>query len=285
MIPSDIGQNIRRARKARGITQEQLAALLYVSRQTVSSWENARTQPDYETLQKLSELLGVSMSDLFGAADQPAPQEPIAAEPLPKEVPPAPPADTPQSSFPPVLPEVVQPKEEPATESRTKALYLAVAACALACALLAAWFFARQTAYSPEQFMKTAVPAEGQAYVTLYVKDSRVNLISGKDYPTWSYGLYLREDHGVGFQIETLRLVYFLADGQTVEVGYSASDIARMKQTSHLNGYGLMALFPGYTPSEQNPAHPVGVGALLEGRDDGMHAQAYTLYIPLDLYP
>ena len=69
MMPENIGQHIRQARKAKGITQDQLASLMYVSRQTVSSWENARTQPDYETLQKLASLLDINLAQVFGAAE------------------------------------------------------------------------------------------------------------------------------------------------------------------------------------------------------------------------
>ena len=54
-----LGQRIRNARKAKGMTQEQLASALYVSRQTVSSWENDRSEPSYEMLANLMELLDI----------------------------------------------------------------------------------------------------------------------------------------------------------------------------------------------------------------------------------
>ena len=56
-----LGQRIRNARKAKGMTQEQLASALYVSRQTVSGWENDRSEPDYETLMRIMELLDVNV--------------------------------------------------------------------------------------------------------------------------------------------------------------------------------------------------------------------------------
>ena len=37
---ADIGKRIRACRLAKGMTQEQLAQALFVSRQTVSNWEN-----------------------------------------------------------------------------------------------------------------------------------------------------------------------------------------------------------------------------------------------------
>lgn len=51
-MSQSLGQQIRQTRKDRGNPQEELAKNVPVSRQTVSSWENDRTQPDYETLKK-----------------------------------------------------------------------------------------------------------------------------------------------------------------------------------------------------------------------------------------
>ena len=47
---SAFSESLRRLRKAQGLTQEQLATTLYVTRQTISNWENDRAQPDYQML-------------------------------------------------------------------------------------------------------------------------------------------------------------------------------------------------------------------------------------------
>ena len=47
-----VGYNIRRFREAKGLTQEQLAERLNVTRQAVSNWETEKTQPDIDTLQR-----------------------------------------------------------------------------------------------------------------------------------------------------------------------------------------------------------------------------------------
>ena len=44
-------------RKAAGMTQEQLADAVHVARNTISSWEHGRTQPDLETLRLLGQAL------------------------------------------------------------------------------------------------------------------------------------------------------------------------------------------------------------------------------------
>lgn len=61
-----LGEKIASLRKARGITQEQLAEKCSVSPQAVSKWENDITSPDISLLPRLSELLGVSCDELLG---------------------------------------------------------------------------------------------------------------------------------------------------------------------------------------------------------------------------
>ena len=58
------GKNIAYYRKKQGITQEELAERLFVSRQTISRWENDSILPDVETVIKLCELFGCSMDTL-----------------------------------------------------------------------------------------------------------------------------------------------------------------------------------------------------------------------------
>ena len=54
-------------RTRRGLSQEQLAERLYVTRQAVSRWENGETVPNTETLKRLSAVLDVSINTLLGA--------------------------------------------------------------------------------------------------------------------------------------------------------------------------------------------------------------------------
>lgn len=61
----DIGKNIRRAREQKGYGQEQLAELLFVTRQTVSNYETGRSRPDVDTLVKLAGLLDVEVTELI----------------------------------------------------------------------------------------------------------------------------------------------------------------------------------------------------------------------------
>ena len=81
------GQKIQALRKGRGLTQEQLAARLGVSRQAVSRWELDETLPDTQNLLPLKEALGVSIDMLLDSTqglEEPALQAgpaPAAASP------------------------------------------------------------------------------------------------------------------------------------------------------------------------------------------------------------
>ena len=59
-------ENLIRARKARGMTQEELAARLSISRQAVSKWETGESLPDLYKLAALADELGVSTDVLCG---------------------------------------------------------------------------------------------------------------------------------------------------------------------------------------------------------------------------
>lgn len=61
-----LNENIRAARKAKGLSQEELAARLGVVRQTVSKWEQKLSVPDSDLLISLSEVLETPVSMLLG---------------------------------------------------------------------------------------------------------------------------------------------------------------------------------------------------------------------------
>ena len=54
-------------RTQKGLTQEQLAEQVFVTRQAVSRWETGETTPNTETLKLLSKLFDVSINTLLGA--------------------------------------------------------------------------------------------------------------------------------------------------------------------------------------------------------------------------
>lgn len=60
----EIGSRLKGHREQLGISQEELAARIFVTRQTISNWETDRTYPDLHSLLLLSEQFGTSMDDL-----------------------------------------------------------------------------------------------------------------------------------------------------------------------------------------------------------------------------
>ena len=62
---SPLKNRLEELRKARGITQEELAALLEVSRQTISSLEKGRYNPSILLAFKISRYFGQSIEDIF----------------------------------------------------------------------------------------------------------------------------------------------------------------------------------------------------------------------------
>lgn len=60
----EVGNRIREQREAKGISQDELAQKVFVSRQTVSNWERGKTLPDVQSLLLLSNLFDVSVDTL-----------------------------------------------------------------------------------------------------------------------------------------------------------------------------------------------------------------------------
>lgn len=60
-------ETLKRIRKEKSMTQEELAIKVHVARQTVSKWEKGLSIPDVDLLQRIAEALDVEVSELLGA--------------------------------------------------------------------------------------------------------------------------------------------------------------------------------------------------------------------------
>ena len=60
-------EKLRELRKIRGLTQEELAEILYVSRTAVSKWESGRGYPSIDSLKEISNYFSVTIDDLLSA--------------------------------------------------------------------------------------------------------------------------------------------------------------------------------------------------------------------------
>lgn len=66
----EIGKKLRQARQGARLTQEQAAERLFVSRQTISNWENEKTYPDIVSIVRLSDLYSISLDELLKGDDK-----------------------------------------------------------------------------------------------------------------------------------------------------------------------------------------------------------------------
>ena len=62
-------ERIQELRKRKGLTQEELAQALYVSRTAVSKWESGRGYPNIDSLKALSEFYSVSIDELLSSEE------------------------------------------------------------------------------------------------------------------------------------------------------------------------------------------------------------------------
>ncbi len=62
----DLGKRLKDLRKEQGLTQQQVADRVWVSKAMISSYELSNRAPSYEVLIKLSKLFGVSTDYLLG---------------------------------------------------------------------------------------------------------------------------------------------------------------------------------------------------------------------------
>ena len=64
-IMAEFGENLKRIREEKGLTQQTLADNLYVTRQAVSRWEGGSRYPDLMTAKKMAQFLEVTLDELL----------------------------------------------------------------------------------------------------------------------------------------------------------------------------------------------------------------------------
>ena len=63
----ELNQKLQQLRKQKGMTQEELASALYVSRTAISKWESGRGTPGIDSLKEIANFFSVSIDDLLSA--------------------------------------------------------------------------------------------------------------------------------------------------------------------------------------------------------------------------
>ncbi len=64
---NEIGKKIRKERIKRNLTQDDLAEILFVTRQAISKWETGKSLPDQDVM--LSNLFSISINDILNAKE------------------------------------------------------------------------------------------------------------------------------------------------------------------------------------------------------------------------
>ena len=67
------GETLKKARMKKGLSQQQLAELLYVDRSTITNWEGNRRIPDFAMISKLSKQLGVDINTFLDSVENEKP--------------------------------------------------------------------------------------------------------------------------------------------------------------------------------------------------------------------
>ena len=63
----EFSEKLQELRKSKGLTQEELAQALYVSRTAVSKWESGKGYPSIDSLKEISIFFSVSIDDLLSS--------------------------------------------------------------------------------------------------------------------------------------------------------------------------------------------------------------------------
>ena len=275
---ASIREQIRDARKAKGITQDALSEAMNVSRQAVSHWETNRTMPDAETLIRLSKVLEHSFE--AASAEQPAaeapehPQEDVGQ-----------PAPVSSASEKPA--EAVKPL-------RRKNLYI-IGAAALVLVVLCICLFvvpALTGKSTPkERAYKYKSPVDGETYTIARFQQETANeqgkaylrvnpsltVNRGENYDYWIFEIKYHEMNGIAFSINRIEQVFFTKDKENTEQIFTASDIRAFGLEPEISAYGDWS-YQGGLPVQDIA---IGVGVLMRGTDANGAALAFTAYIPL----
>lgn len=186
-------EQLQEARKAAGLSQEQVAKLMNMSRQGVSHWENDRALPDAETLKKLSQVLNYNFEEIESAGTETT-------------------VEAPAEETPEVL-EAVKPERK----QHTTVLCIICLAVGLAVGFLMGYLaapkFVNQTLAIPTSNRSSDA---AQAAISIYTDESPVMLrypSEDSELAYWFYNVNIEETAGVQFTIEKVETVYIHDNG------------------------------------------------------------------------
>ena len=263
-------EQLTAARKAAGMTQEELSAAVHVARNTISNWEHGRTEPDLDTLRLLEQILHVGFLNVETNAQ----------------------GNSDKTDDTPVLSADAEANEQTASgeskaipQKRKKIILAAVLAAIVLCAgiILAVTLLkkpadsvpaANGTRYAIADYDQTTPNEAGKAYLTI-VKTLSVRPGDGKDY--YAINFTAREDNGIAFTIDRLEMVIFFTDHADVYV-FSHDDLANVGYEPDMPAYGFISIDNGF-PTDQKGLQ--GMSIKIMGTDANSASLTFTSYLPI----
>lgn len=259
-----LNKRITEARKALGMTQEQVAEAMNVSRQTVSHWENGRVQPDVATTKQLFALLHIEIDEQPKSAPKRDAWKLVIAFLCGVLV-------TLAVAF--AVLHLLMPDALSVTTLSSNDVVMDDGVDDAQQPLLPA-------DYPMEWYQTPAENVAGKAYVKLTALQSPVKLTAVEDAPMpyeWNIVFRFEEINGIPFTVTRMTEVFFDGEGNVVDPWVMGSEeFAGFFQEATLvpnkqYGYNLSRLV---TPD-------IGYGVAMEGVDANGNELAFSLYIPL----
>ena len=262
-------EQLTAARKAAGMTQEQLADAVHVARNTISTWEHNRSVPNIEMMRALGDVLHTD----FLKEEDPLPQEESAEGPASVDGGMSPEQPAPEASG------------SPAGKSRKLVPVYAAAAALLLCGLLLVLFslLNRPARSAPDDsgrryfiadYDTTAPNDPEKAYLSI---DKTLTVRHGDGGDFYLINFTLHEDNGVAFSIDRLELVIFSETKADPHV-FSAEDLRVAGLEPDIPAYGFLSIDNGF-PTDQNGLLGMSVKAI--GTDANGESLIFTSYLPI----
>ena len=267
---NDLGLKIRQARRAKGLTQEQLADAMHVSRQTISHWENNRTLPDYLLLCELAKTLETDVVAFL--QELPAGQDAEKAE-IPETLPPGPTAEE-------DLPDPAPVKRRPSLRQLlliTAALLVLLVGTGTVVCLRSQ---PEPSGYTASWFMEQPPVAENAAFLHTYCLESPIRARQRRPdaTPMYQFSIYIREENGVGCTMDSITLVYFCGDRVLLVDALAQEDFIKLGLvTPYLAGNHMRRITMGMPAGEDT-----GIGIHITGTDDNGNPMESRCYLPLE---
>lgn len=262
---NELGQRIKQARAEKGLTQVQLAEALYVTRQTISNWENGRSVPDYAMLEQLAKVL---------------PLDVVTSTPA---MPPASETSEPAQSE---ETEQAEPNPEPmlskGTQRRTHWLVFSASAVVLLVSLVVTifqFFPAKAPRYTVAWFSQEQAAQEGKTSVRTYSPEAPVKARHNRPEatPIYQCSIFMKEEQGIGCTIQLITLVYFSGNKVTFIDSFAQEDFLYLSLGSPYIGANQCRRMGINFPV----GNETGIGFWVCGIDDLGNQFESRYYLPL----